>query len=173
MRIVPIFAAKLFSFHYEHESQNELDRLLDNWTDTEYLFDFIEENRQDVGILSSSAFVERIMEDADRIEDTLLNLCENPNSNLDAFFKPLHNQEYQLLPIAKRKGRENLLRIYALRIDSDCYVITGGAIKLTHLMEDREHTVKELAKLDASRRFLSENGVFDSESFYEFLYETR
>jgi hypothetical protein len=43
------------------------------------------------------------------------------------------------------------LRLYALKIDKDCFVITGGAIKVSQKMQ--------------------ENGVFDSESFFELLSE--
>lgn len=28
-----------------------------------------------------------------------------------------------------------------------CYIITGGAIKLTRTMQEREHTLKELSKM--------------------------
>lgn len=38
-------------------------------------------------------------------------------------------------------------------------------------MEDREHTIIELGKLDRFRAFLQENGVFDADSFYEFMNE--
>ncbi len=38
------------------------------------------------------------------------------------------------------------LRLYAIKLEPGCYVITGGAIKLTRTMEEREHTLKELSK---------------------------
>jgi hypothetical protein len=50
-------------------------------------------------------------------------------------------------------------------------VITGGAIKmpLHHLMKDRDHTRVELQKLKRAKSYLNENGVFDEDSFFEFL----
>ena len=72
------------------------------------------------------------------------------------------------LPI-RQKGRKNYLRIYALRIDKNCFVITGGAIKFTHLMQDRKHTQLELNKIEMCRNYLKENGIIDADSFYEFL----
>ena len=43
-------------------------------------------------------------------------------------------------------------------------------------MQEREHTQKELDKLNACRDFLKQNGVFDQDSFIDFLrminYET-
>jgi hypothetical protein len=90
---------------------------------------------------------------------------------LEEFFKPLDNQEYQITILSKQKGRRNHLRIYALKIDDNCFVITGGAIKFTHFMEDRVHTDEERMKLNRCKQFLNENGVFDCDSFYGFLCE--
>lgn len=61
--------------------------------------------------------------------------------------------------------------LYAIKIARDTYLITGGAIKLPlhHLMEDREHTTIEKQKLENGREYLRSHGVYDSDSFYEFL----
>ena len=50
MKIVPIFADKLFAFHYENETADELSRLLNLWNDTFYLYQFIKENEQDIPV---------------------------------------------------------------------------------------------------------------------------
>jgi len=98
-------------------------------------------------------------------------LSENENKNLAAFLKPLYNHEYNEVNLSKQKGRKNYLRIYALRIENNLFVITGGAIKFTLLMEEREHTANELIKIERCRNFLRENGVMDADSFFEFLIE--
>lgn len=51
------------------------------------------------------------------------------------------------------------------RIEPNVYIVTGGAIKLMATMQEREHTRKELDKLNACRDFLKQNGVFYQESF--------
>ena len=38
-------------------------------------------------------------------------------------------------------------------------------------MEDRPHTKQELIKIEKCRNYLKENGVLDTDSFYEFLDE--
>ena len=63
------------------------------------------------------------------------------------------------------------LRIYAIRIEPNVYIVTGGAIKLTATMQEREHTQKELDKLNTCRDFLKQNGVFDQDSFVDFFEE--
>ena len=46
------------------------------------------------------------------------------------------------------------LRVYALRVDTNLFVITGGAIKLTETMNDRDHLKLELKKLRISKKFV-------------------
>ena len=39
--------------------------------------------------------------------------------------------------------------------------ITGGAIKLTYTMKERQHTLQELTRMDSVRNFLIKKGVSD------------
>jgi hypothetical protein len=61
--------------------------------------------------------------------------------------------------------------LYAIRIDENCFVISGGAIKLTHLMKVRPHTQRELDKLDAAKSYLQKQGIFDEDSFFKKITE--
>ena len=61
--------------------------------------------------------------------------------------------------------------VYAIRIEPNVYIVTGGAIKLTATMQDREHTQMELDKLNACRNYLQQNGIFDKDSFVDFFEE--
>ncbi|MEP6794254.1 MAG: hypothetical protein ABJB16_08015 [Saprospiraceae bacterium] len=108
-----------------------------------------------------------IIEDIDVIDNTLVTLTKDSGLKLTTFFRPLHNQEYQTKLLSKQKGRENVLRMYAIKIDEDCFVITGGAIKLTQLMEERARTLEELHKLERARSYLKENGIGDADLFFE------
>ena len=171
MKIVRIFDEKLFAFHYDNEDENELSRLLDLWSDVSYLYQFLKDNKQDIGSLPIGKLTEQILADAEYINDFLERLSNNENEKLEYFFKPLYNSEYQFQLLSLQKGSKNYLRIYALKIDENCFVITGGAIKFTHLMEDRAHTDNELHKLASAKQFLKAHGVHDSDSFYEFLID--
>ncbi len=172
MKIVPIFADKLFSIHYDGEEVNELDRLLSLWNNVLEVFEFVKQNISDAPKNKSiKELSEQIIENAVEIDNTLNELSQNNNRNLDDFFKPLNNQEYRIIELSKQKGRKNYLRIYALRIDTNCYVITGGAIKFHHYMDARQHTANELIKIEKCRNYLKENNVINMDSFYEFLNE--
>ncbi len=54
-------------------------------------------------------------------------------------------------------------------LDDGKFLITGGAIKLTHKMEEREHTAAELRKLERVRNFLMAESVYDSISFDDYI----
>jgi hypothetical protein len=169
MKIVRIFGEKLFAFQYKSEKQNEYDRLMALWTDPLYLREYLKENLPSGS--SINEMVMRIRDDSEALDDALAALASKSNLPIETRFKPLYNLEYHLRPLSKQKTRENYLRLYAIRIDKDCFVITGGAIKLTHLMEDDLHTQKELDKLNTARAYLQENGINDADSFYEFIIE--
>lgn len=170
MKIVSIFAPNLYSFQYS-STKSELRRVLDLWNNPNHLFQFVEANKQDIGKRSVEAVVEQILEEAQELDDLLYYLSNNEVENFDQFFKPLENTEYKIRVLSRQKGRINYLRIYALRIDDNCFVITGGAIKFTQFMDDRDHTKQELKKLSRCKSYLQENNVFDSDSFYGFLSE--
>lgn len=85
-------------------------------------------------------------------------------------FMPLGN-EMRLAVLQKSKakirtqGRSSWLRLYAIRVAPNLFVITGGAIKLTHRMEEREHTRVQLEKLEKVKRYLADQGLFDENDF--------
>ena len=79
-----------------------------------------------------------------------------------------------LLSREKAKGKRSSthnswLRIYAIKLDEGTYLVTGGAIKLTHLMAEREHTLNELRKMEMVRNYLLDNGVRDADGIKEDL----
>lgn len=51
------------------------------------------------------------------------------------------------------------------------YIVTGGAIKLTATMQEREHTAEELAKIEKVRNFLIDERIVDDDSFIEYIAE--
>lgn len=70
-----------------------------------------------------------------------------------------------------RDRHASWLRVYAIRIETDVYIVTGGAIKLTPSMQDRPHTMLELQKLNKCRDYLKQNGGFDQDRFINYICE--
>ena len=181
MKIDSIFAIierSLFSVIYAENQTNEFDRLFDNWTDVQYLKDFFIKNQDDLnskfyGQITIEEAIEKTIEDAEYLEERLLELAENGvnenKENLQTLFKPLYNYVSKPATHQKSKGyglkSKSWLRVYAIRIAKNTYVITGGAIKLTPTMNEREHLKRELQKLEITKQYLKENEIWDENDF--------
>lgn len=177
MKIITIFERSkdcLYAAMYDDSNQDALDILRDQWSDTEELRKFFIQYRRDYeayyGKVKVSVIVEKAIDDGDLLFEKLFELAKDESGeHLSHFFKPLHNKEagkaYDLQQL-KAYGTlsSSFLRLYAIRYGTS-YVITGGAIKLTDRMKDRDHTKTELYKLDLVKDYLKEHGE-DGEFVY-------
>lgn len=55
-----------------------------------------------------------------------------------------------------------MLRIYGIEIEDECFIVTGGAIKLTRKMEGTRFEV-ELRNLARVKAFLKAEGITDKQ----------
>lgn len=173
MKIVDIFVEEfpghLYAFVYTDSETNEYDRLMDLWTDVSYLRTFAKENK----VEDINQFTKDRLSDAEKIQNLIDELLSN-SEPLEHYFKALNNHETGIKILSLQKGKSSKsdgLRIYAVKIDVNCFVITGGAIKMSQTMQDHPDTNNELKKIKKAQNFLKENGVLDRDSFYEFIIE--
>lgn len=159
---------------------DKLTSLFEQWNDANYLFKFFRDNIYD---LKSYFKIERVsqaiqdtFEDSDALEELILTFPYT--EELDTLFKPLDVTDTKSMELTRQKARnwererhDSWLRIYAIRLEPNVYVVTGGAIKLTRAMQDKEHTMIELNKLNKCKEFLKRNGVFDKDSFIDLNME--
>lgn len=180
MELIRIFVSDdsengLWSIHLTGAPQNEFDKLFDLLNDVEWLENFFSENKTDLnsifwGCLTIDEAVLRTLAEVEEIEDILYHFTEQgfagSDNNLQHLFKPLNNFEYYITIHQKSKARikKGWLRLYAIRLAENCFIVTGGAIKLTHDMK-REHLQYELKKLDHTRTYLRNNGIDYPEDF--------
>ena len=161
----------------ENKDEDELTDLFNKWNNAEYLLNFFTENFEDLRnyfhIEKISDAINDTFEDADALEELILDFPYT--ENLDELFVPLGLGDTRSTELNREKARNwdrerhaSWLRIYAIRLEPNIYVVTGGTIKLTRTMQEREHTQLELCKLNACKSYLKENGVFDKESFIDF-----
>jgi hypothetical protein len=176
MNIVPIFADQLTSFQYGTDQPDEFSRLFSEWQDPEFLYTFFTEHIEDLqsgffGAISLQTAIRQTHDEARRLEKRLLQLASGTPDNLDSIFEPLRLEEPIELTRSKAKGYKpkSWLRIYAIKLQSNVYVVTGGAIKLTRSMQESEHTKIELRKFDRCRVFLREQGITDIDGLSELL----
>ncbi len=132
----------LWAVKYPEKNADELTLLFRNWSNFNYLLDF--------------PYTE----------------------NLDGLFHPLSLADNRAAELTREKARNwererhaSWLRVYAIRVEKDVFIVTGGAIKLTPTMQDRPHTQVELDKMNKCRDFLKTNGIFDQDSFIDYVNE--
>lgn len=169
MRFVDINGEKIWSVIYDGETVDVLTQLFRNWNDLDFLEAFFKNNRDDLAsyfkITDIDLAIYDTLEDANELRCVILDI--SPDADIDKLFRHLENSRIaeMLLGREKAKGRhsahDSWLRIYALRLESNTYLVTGGAIKLTRTMEEREHTLNELKRMEQVRNYLIEQGAVD------------
>ena len=176
MEIVSIFAVQLTSFRYGTDRPAEFSRLFSQWQDPEFLHAFFTEHIEDLqsgffGAISLQTAIRQTRDEARRLEKKLLQLASGTPSNLDSIFELLRLEEPIELTRSKAKGDKlkSWLRVYAIKLQSNVYVVTGGTIKLTRSMQDREHTKIELVKFERCKAFLREQGLTDVDGISELI----
>ena len=179
MKFEELINGKLWAVRADDDNCHELEILLDHWNDVVWLRNFFLNNQDDLNAFYHVSIEDAIwdtIEDSDKIESMLLELGEN--DDLDTLFRPLNNNETAESLLQKDKARlkdrpvhSSWLRVYAIRLSTGAYIITGGAIKLTFKMEEREHTRNELDKIEKVRNFLLNERIIDDGSFIEYIAE--
>ena len=143
--------------------------------DPEFLYNFFKFNYKDLHrsiwkYISIEYAIDKTIQDALEFESEFL---DNHEINLEERFKPLNDLQTSFINLNKSKcygmNAPSWLRLCGLRVEKGVYVITGGAIKLTHKMEERAHTMEELIKLEKGRNFLMKENVFDGDGLVDFI----
>ncbi len=168
MKIIDTFVIvedSLFSVQYESETSHEFAKCFELWNDPIYLREFFELHTKDLendfwnGITIEDA-IKKTREDAKLLEQELLYFAETGKTErletLSTLFEPLSKGVITDYEKDKAKGiiKPSWLRIYAIRIEANYYVISGGAIKLTPTMNETDHLLLELQKLEFTRNYL-------------------
>ena len=169
---------RLWAVRYEGQEDNALEEVFRDWNDINYLSTFFQNNIDDLDryfkISDIELAINDTLADAEQLECVIFDL--NPDVDLDLLFRPLDNLQATEFLLSKEKAKghrisdhASWLRLYAIRFEHNSYLITGGAIKLTRTMAEREHTNQELTKLEQVRQYLLSNEVSDLNSFKDFL----
>lgn len=158
--------------------ENEFDRLFQLWNDVEFVTQFIHENVDYLktsywqDILEPEDAARQVLDEAEALEDLFIKLNKNTESNklpdYDSHFKYLEGKyKYELeWPPMKSYGttRPSLLRLYAIKMEKNTYLITGGGIKLADTIQGspdlKDHILQDI---DRVRHYLRENGIMDSD----------
>lgn len=164
---------RLWAVRYDDDNENALFESFAQWNDVEWLRNFFTENKEDLEsyfkVTDVNEAIFDTIDDSDRLQCLILDL--SPDADLEKLFKPLDNRQTAALLLDKEKARLNhpsWLRLYAIRLEKRAFIVTGGAIKLTATMAEREHTLKELVKMERVRNYLLSEGIVDKDSFNDY-----
>ena len=185
MELVRIFVAEdsengLWSIFKDAALQNEFERFFERMNDIVWLHDFFSLHHDDLnsgffGKMTVDDAVVKTMGEAEEMENALYDFTQQGFSGhgarLQSIFKPLNNHEYVISLYQKSKARlkNGWLRLYAIRLDWNCFIVTGGAIKLTPDMQ-RDHLQHELKKLGQTKAFLRQREIHypeDLNTYYD------
>lgn len=171
---------RLWAVRYTEEADNELYKLFEQWNDVTWLRSFFKENLDDLSsyfkITDINQAIIDTIDDSEHLQCLIMDI--SPDADLDHLFRPLDNNRTTDVILEKEKARlkrtlrhSSWLRIYAIKLAPGIYVITGGAIKLTATMQERQHTQLELMKIEKVRRFLLDENVIDEDAFIDYINE--
>lgn len=163
---------KLWAVRYDGDTVDILSGTLSKWIDTDYLRAFFTNNLSDLETFFKITNVDKAIFDtvSDATSLACVILDANPDASLNNLFRPLENYRMSEMVLSREKakgdwnsGHASWLRLYAIKLDDGVFLITGGAIKLTYTMKDRQHTLNELLRMEQVRNYLIDNGVVDVE----------
>ena len=178
MDIFEIIPNHLYSIKYDEENSTQYCRLLnDEWTDVNYLVTFFRSypeftENEFWGFLGNKPekAASRVLKDAYLLERELKERADNSDNedfpDLDDFFKPLRGKYGYSIKNMPVKGYgimdSTFLRLYAIRLDKNCYLLVYGGIKLNDKIQNspilRDNVFQ---KMDMVRSYLVEEGILD------------
>ena len=184
MKIVGTFAIVnkcLLAVQFDGRESDEFDLLFTKWQDIAFLKQFFEDNISDLkrgffGDITVREAVFRTIKEAKQMHTRIKRIAkeglnDSDKTLQDLVFTQLHKDDFSIQHLqSKAYGQtyHSWLRLYAVRIEANLYVVSGGAIKLTKTMQERSHLIVELNKLKATVEYLREEGLFDGED-YDFI----
>jgi hypothetical protein len=184
MKIVKLYPPYLFGMQYgDDETPDEYHRLFAQWWDLDYLVDYFEIHSPLMNVdfwgkmVDPEEASERTLGEAYEMEDYIAELSRNTALGLkpdfDEFFKPLGGEFKYIFVQTPMKAygtlNPSLLRLYAIKLAQNCYLITGGGIKYCQKMEESPELLAEIAKIKKVRSFLLNLGIEDGEDVNSLL----
>jgi hypothetical protein len=132
VELIPIFADHLWSVKYPGEVEDEYNRLFHLWNDMIYLESYIEEN-------------------LDKLKALFWQEHGCYDTAASAAMK-VYDEAYGLdIP--------SMIRLYALRMADNAYIITGGGIKLSKKMNEDPMLLSELDKMKDVEKWLQKENI--------------
>ena len=166
---------------------DEYARNFKNWDNVEYVANYCIENEKffcarHFNEFSIDDIIEKILAESEELQFLIRKYADEGfkkfGDNLQLIFVPLHEKPKMSIPSFeetkalienKTQFPKPILRIYAVRINKNTFVVTGGAIKITKKMQDHVDTLEELEKFETVKNFLKLNHLNCDDDLLNFL----
>lgn len=177
LEIIELYEDHLYTVKFEDQEKDEYTKAFTLWKDLDYLVGYFSQNKH---LLDSDFWVfnnipvepedlaGQIIKESIDYENYIRQIVENSRNgkknDLDSFFKVLGGKYHVLHEYIPHKsygtGNPTMLRIYAIRMGPNCYIIVHGGIKLTKEIQGTPELDRELfSKIDRVISYLKNNGV--------------
>lgn len=182
MEIISIYPGSLFAVKFDDKDQNEYEAAFSLWQDLDYLVDYFDKYKSIIKAdfwkeflpsFDSEDLALSIAKESIDLEEFISQIAENTGKGIipdfDHFFKELGGSNYchlhEYVPQkAYGTNSPSMLRIYAIRLDANCYIVVYGGIKLTKAIKDTPILNKELfPRIDSVINFFRANGIIEKE----------
>ena len=178
LEIESIYPSYLYSIKYDRWDENEFDRLFLLWNDVDAVAQFMEDNSNFLkndfwrDKIEPEDAARQVRNEAESLEIRFDELNENTSigqkPDFDTHFQYLEGKYKYVLEWQPMKSygtfRPSLLRIYAIKMEANTYLITGGGIKLADTIQNspdlKDHILQDI---DLVRDYLKRNGIMDSD----------
>ena len=167
---------------------NEFTNTRAKWKDPYYLRSFYDDNRSFFQTpywrgISKERFVTDVTASRPHIFRDFNNSCIDheiynhfePLSKTDAKIRKNNERgkkKHQLVKLKSKYGfkiNKIAFRLYAIEVDVNCFIITGGAIKIVEEMEQAPNTSLELQKIDYIYDMLIAEGISTKKDLFELI----
>ena len=184
MDIIEIYKGILYSIKFDEEDTDEYSRTLRLWKDLDYLVDFFETNYKyidqpfwrEAGLDPEKPNIsaERVAKEAIDLASYIHELAKNTEAgelpDFEYFFQPLGGIYSYIRELEPHKSygtfSPSLIRIYAIKFDTNTYMVVFGGIKLGSTIQNSPGLREQVFnRIDNVIAFLKANGIFESDDF--------
>ena len=168
----------IYSIKYDDVEKSEFERLFQQWNDVTYVTQFFDTYQDFLkspiweNVPEPEDAARQVLQEARDLEDLFYELYDNTingqENNFDSHFHYLEGKykyEFERPPMKSYgTNRPSLLRLYAIKMGTNTYLITGGGIKLAEKIQDSPDLKNHvLSNIDRVRQYLKTNGIIDSD----------
>ena len=157
MEIVEIIPPYLYSVKYDDEQLDEYHRMFRDWHEVGYLAEFFRLNA-DYLHTALERHLNQLAENADNGE----------TPDFESYFHPLDGKyvyEWRLIPMkGYGMGKPTFIRLYAIRLETNCFLLVYGGLKLADTIQNSPVLNKEVFKrIDQTLAYMKREGITEQE----------